>query len=131
MPQASSRATRVGLALFTYDFAVDAGAQGAIVIGANRLPSGAVIMDGMIFVETACTSGGSATVAIHVQVAEDILAATAVASLTLDALLDTVAVGSAATAIKCTAARGLTFTIATADLTAGVITVALRYMDME
>ena len=59
MPKASSRASRVGLAIFTYDFDVDAGAQGAIVIGANRLPPGAVILDGMVFVETACTSTGS------------------------------------------------------------------------
>jgi len=125
----SSRASRVGLGLFEYDFDVDGGAQGAIVIGANRLPPGAIILDGIIHVVAACTSDGSATVAVSVVGANDLLTATAVASLTLNSLHDVVPVCSAATAIRLTAAAGITFTIATADLTAGKIVCGLRYID--
>ena len=125
----SSRASRVGLGLFEYDFSVSGGAQGAIVIGANRLPPGAIILDGIIHVVAACTSTGSATVAIHVASSEDLMAATAVASLTLNALLDVVPVCTAASAIRLTAAAGVTFTIATEDLTAGKIVCGLRYID--
>jgi hypothetical protein len=84
-------------------------------------------MDGIVHVKTACTSGGSATIAIQALAAEDILAATAVASFSLNALLDVVPVGTAATMIRCTAATQLTFVIATAALTAGVISVGLRW----
>jgi len=125
----SSRASRVGLGLFEYDFSVDGGAQGAIVIGANRLPPGAIILDGIIHVVTACTSDGSATVAVSVVGANDLLTATAVASLTLDALFDIVPVCSAETAIILTAAAGVTFTIGTADLTSWKIVCSLRYID--
>ncbi len=127
----SSMATTGSMALFTYDFDVDAGAQGAIVVGAGRIPKGALILDGIIHVETACTSGGSATVAVSVIGANDLLTATAVASLTLDAILDVVPDGTASTVLRATAPLGCTFTIATADLTAGKIHVALRYVDTE
>jgi len=125
----SSRASRVGLGLFEYDFAVHTGAQGAYIVGAGTLPKGAIILDGIIHVVTACTSTGSATVAVSVVGANDLLTATAVASLTLNALFDVVPVCSAATAIRLTAAAGVTFTIATEDLTAGKIVCGLRYID--
>lgn len=126
---ASSRASRVGLGLFEYDFDVLTGAQGAYIVGAGRLPAGAIILDGIIHIVAACTSGGSATVAVSVVGANDLLTATAVASLTLDALFDVVPVCTAATAIILTAAAGVTFTIATEDLTAGKIVCGLRYID--
>jgi len=125
----SSRASRVGLGLFEYDFSVLTGAQGAYIVGANRLPAGAIILDGIIHIVAACTSTGSATVAVSVVGANDLLTATAVASLTLNALFDVVPVCSAATAIRLTAAAGVTFTIATEDLTAGKIVCGLRYID--
>lgn len=125
----SSQATRVGLALFEYDFATHGGAIGTIVIGANRLPIGAIVLDGIIHVKTAPTSGDAATVALHVMTSEDILAATAIATLTLNSLHDTVCVGTAATAIRCTSAKGLSFVIGAYTLTAGNIVVGLRYID--
>jgi hypothetical protein len=116
-------------ACFQYDFAQHGGAQGNITVVGDNIPVDAIILDGIIRVNTACTSGGSATVAIKAVGANDLLTATAVGSLTANALLDTVAVGSAATAIRVsTAITALTFTVATADLTAGKITVALRWM---
>ncbi len=117
------------VAYFEYDFAKDGGAVGDIALRGDRLPNDAVITSGMIHVNTAVTSGGLATVALSVLAAEDVLAATAKASLTLNALLDTVPVGTAATAIRTTSAGlGVTMSIAVAALTAGKITVALEYL---
>lgn len=115
------------VAKFVYDFAKDGGAVGAVVVGANLIPANALVVRGMVHVDTAVLSGGSATVALGLETATDILAATAKASLTLAAKLDTVPVGTAATAVKTTAARGLTVTVGTAALTAGKITVFLEY----
>jgi hypothetical protein len=126
----SSLATRVGLAIFEYDFAVDAGAQGAIIIGANRIPAGSILLDGIIWIVTAPTSEGSATVAISALGANDLLTATAIASLTLNSFHDIVPVCTAATVLRATASIGCTFTVATADLTAGKIAVAIRYVDL-
>jgi hypothetical protein len=116
-------------ASFQYDFTRHGGAVGAITVPGDNIPADAIILDGIIRVNTAVTSSGLATVAIMAQGAADILAATAKASLTLNALLNTVPVGTAATAIRLTAAiTGLTFTVGTEALTAGKITVSLRWM---
>lgn len=125
----SSLASRVGCAMFEYDFDVHGGDIGTIEVGAGRLPLGAIVLDGIVHVKTAVTSAGSATVAIHALTSEDLLAATAVASLTLNALLDVVPQGAAANALRITGNSGCSFVIATAALTAGVIAVALRYVD--
>jgi len=110
---------------FLYDFAKHGGAVSTITVGPKLIPPETIIVQGMIRVVTACTSGGSATVALHLSSSEDIVAATAVASLTLDALLDPVPVGTAATSILCTSATQLSVVIATAALTAGKIGVHL------
>ena len=120
--------TRKGVAVFEYDFAKHGGAVGDITVDPKLLPKDAIITSGVLHVKTACTSGGAATVAIKAVGTDDVLAAAAVATLTLNALLDVVPVGTAATMIRCTAATQLTFTIATAALTAGKIAVALEYV---
>lgn len=52
---------------YVYDFAVDGGAEGEIFLsskdGYQPLPVGAIVLGVIAKVETACTSGGSATVA--------------------------------------------------------------------
>ena len=126
----SSLATSAPIALFEYDFDEHAGAQGAIVIGANRIPAGSIILDGIIYVITAPLSEGSATVAISVIGANDLLTATAIATLSVNSFHDLVPVCTAATVLRATAPLGCTFTIATADLTAGKIAVAIRYVDL-
>lgn len=53
--------------VYEYDFAVDGGAVGAIALrnlGVNGLTSGLVIEDLQVYVETALTSGGSASVTV-------------------------------------------------------------------
>lgn len=120
--------TRKGVAVFEYDFAKHGGAVGDITVDPKLLPIGAIVTSGVIHVKTAVLSSGAATVALKLVGANDVLAATGKASLTLNALLDTVPVGTAATMIRCTAATQLTVTVAAAALTAGKIAVALEYM---
>ena len=124
--QNTELAGRVRQAAFEYDFALHGGAVGAITVGPKLLPAGALVFDGLIHVVTAVV-GTTSTLAIHALSAEDILAATAEASLTLNSLHDTVCVGTAATSFRCTAATALTFTVAVNPLTAGKVRVYLRY----
>jgi hypothetical protein len=113
---------------FQYDFSRNGGAVGAITVYGNPIPAGAIIDRGKIQVKAAVASGGMATVAITAQSAGDILASTAQASLTLNALLDPTPDGTAAKSILVTNnITALKFTVGTAALTAGVVLVALEY----
>jgi hypothetical protein len=128
---------------YVYDFAVDGGAQGAIVISdsANKktLPVGALIKNVYAHVSTACTSGGSATVKwgnaagdFHGAVAVADLAANAVFNAqddTSDNLLNDADPGHPIL-YRVDSATNATFivTIATADLTAGKISFLVEYM---
>lgn len=109
----------------TYDFAVDGGeSDDAIRIG--QADAKCVITEARVHVETACTSGGSATVAIGVEGGDvdAILDTTdgAVANLTDDAVLwDT----ATADGFVMAADEYVLLDIATADLTAGKINVYL------
>lgn len=116
-----------------YDFSVDAGAVGDIDLSqAAALPAGAVILGGYIEVDTALTSGGSATVAVSAESAGDILAAAAFggAPWSTTGRKSVIPVFTGATMVKTTAARKITATIATAALTAGVFDVVLFYVAM-
>ena len=117
------------VAYFEYDFARDGGAVGTIAMRGDALPDDAVVTNGKIQVQTALTSSGSATAAIQLLSAGDVLAATAKASFTANAILDIVPVSTAATCIRTTSA-GLvpSIVIAVAALTAGKITLALEYL---
>jgi len=119
--------TRKGVAVFEYDFAKHGGAIGAITIDPKLLPKNAIVTSGIIHVKTACV-GATATLAFSLVGAADVLAATAVATFSANALIDVVPVGTAATMIRCTAATQLTLTVAVAALTAGKIAVALEYV---
>jgi hypothetical protein len=108
----------------TYDFAEHGGVVGAIPLDLT-LPAGAIIYNGFANVVTDPTSGGSATVAISIQGANDLLTATAIASVT--GALDLVPDGTAAETIVLTTDKTLTVTVAVAALTAGKIDVYLQY----
>ena len=84
------------VAYFEYNFDRDGGAVGDIDMRGDALPEGAIVTSGMVHVVAAVTSDGAATVALKLLGAGDILAATAKASLTANALIDTVPVGTAA-----------------------------------
>lgn len=120
----------VGFAKLTYDFANDGGATSdTYVIGtAGRKIA---IMDAMVHVETACTSGGSATVSIGVSGGD------------VDAFLDTTS-GAVANLVddfceKETAGQKIVIAddgkielvIGTAALTAGKINLYVKYINVD
>src|SRR5262245_52274102 len=114
----------------TFDFTVDGGAIATITpVSSPIIPAGAIIFGGLIVV-VALTSGGGATIAIGLgsgaQVAA-LKAATGIGSYTLGAILALIPVWSAATAVKVAADTNITFTVATATLTAGKIAVQIYY----
>lgn len=117
-----------------YDFAVDGGATSTITLRAapdngdnqgNTIPVGAVITGGYIDVATSCLSA-TGTIAVQVEGAGDILAATAQAGLTAGRK-SVIPAGTGATAVKTTTARSIAIVIATAAFTAGKFRVVLFY----
>ncbi len=121
-----------GVIKFVYDFAVLGGAISTIPlvddlgnIGA-LLPSTAVITRSWVNHITPCTSLGSATVALTFASAADVLAATAVASMT--GTLEGIQDGTATHFIKLSAVHTLSAVIAVAALTAGKFNVYLEYV---
>lgn len=115
-----------GCTITEYDFSTDGGAVGDINLSAT-LPKDAIVYDGMIDVITDPTSGGAATIALRYESAGDVLAATAIGSVT--GQVKTVPDNSAANCIKLTAKRDLIMTVATAALTAGKLVVVLKYFE--
>jgi hypothetical protein len=111
-----------------YDFAVDGGAVSTITlrgIAGGPIPSGSIIHSGVVEVLTAVASG-TGTVALTVESAADILAATGAAGLTLG-LKTIIPVATGATMVKTTAERAPAMVIATAALTAGKFRLRLLY----
>lgn len=114
-----------------YDFAADAGAQGAITLfSAAKIPDNAAILGGYVRVITALTSGGAATVALHVEAADDLIAAIVISGepwLTTGGK-DIIPDFTGTAVVKTTAARNVSATIGAADLTAGKFDVFLFYI---
>lgn len=127
--QASGLESYKNVAYFEYDFGKHGGAVGDISVGGDALPAGAIITGGLVHVKTAFV-GATATMAVKALSSEDILAATAVASLTLNALFAVVPVPQTSnTWIRLTSnLTALTFTVATAAFTAGKAVAALEYL---
>lgn len=127
------RATPMYAVRGRYDFAVDGGAVGDIDLTYDaQIPANAIVIGGLIEVDTALTSGGSATVALKVEGAADILAATAFGSAPWSSTgrKSVIPVFTGVTSVKTTAARKIQATIATAALTAGVFDVVLFYIEL-
>jgi hypothetical protein len=125
---------RMMVAVARYDFSVDGGAISAIGSGVT-IPDNAIICGGFVDVDQTCTSAGAdaGTMAISVQGANDIVSAVAISDGThpWDAGLHAIipkANTPESTGVKLTAAREITFTIATQAFTAGKFTVFLEYL---
>lgn len=122
---------RLKTAQAVYDFAVDGGAIGTISLrsaedsNGNAIPAGSVVVSGYVDIETACLSG-SGTMALQVEGAADLLAASLQAALTTGRK-SIVPVATGATAVKTTVARSLTLVIATGAFTAGKLRVVVFY----
>jgi hypothetical protein len=116
-----------------YDFAVNGGLVSTIpLIGQTVFPSGCTIVAGFVDVVTQCT-GASATIALQVEAANDILTAVGIASWTTGRknVLPAPTSGAltASTAVRTTAVRDISMVIAVAALTAGKFEVVLYYID--
>jgi hypothetical protein len=112
-----------------YDFSVDGGAIGLITLAqSDTIPAGAIMVGGTINPTTAYV-GATATIAAGTSAgssASALKAATAVASYSIDALLNLVPVF--ATPVKMTADGTITITVATAALTAGIADYLVYYV---
>lgn len=130
----TSKYGRTKYAYGKYSFASLGGAQGAITLTGDTIPSGAIILNSFLVVDTVVTSGGAATVSIGVESATDLRAA---ATLSTAPALDNASAKhfSAHTAttapIVTTAARSIVATVGTADLTAGVFRVVVEYVEVD
>lgn len=128
--QVSGLEERKKIAMWEYDFDKHGGDIGAIEVLPKLLPKGALVNFCYIHVITAL-AGAGATVALKAVGTDDILAATAITSLTEDALIDGVPNGAMANAIRATSAVPLTVTVAVAALTAGKFVVVCEYVVTE
>jgi hypothetical protein len=114
-----------------YDFAVDGGAVGDIALRGEQIPSGAIITDVLINVETVLTSGGAATVALKAESAADLNIADAISGApwsTAGAKRGDLDADTAP--VKTTADRTITATVATAALTAGKFSVLVTFVEL-
>lgn len=115
-----------------YDFATDGGAVGDITLRGNTIPSGAIILDALLHVDTVPTSAGAATVAVKVESAADINAADAISGAPWSAAGAKRADLTATTApVKTTAERSIAITVGTAALTAGAFRVYVKYVELK
>lgn len=113
-----------------YDFAVDGGAIGSITLrGDNTIPAGSIIYAGWLEIDTGFTTGTAATMAITVEGAGDIIAATVVsgAPYSTTGRKSIIPAATGATSVKTTVPRSIVATIATGTVTAGKGRVVLLY----
>jgi hypothetical protein len=113
-----------------YDFAADGGVQGDIAMRGQKVPQGVAIVDSLIKVLTAPTSGGAATIAIKTEGAADVQSAAAISGApwsTLGSKRGTLDADT--TPVTTTAERTPTITVATADLTAGKFVLVLTVVE--
>lgn len=113
----------------TYDFAQDGGAVGTIDLA--TFSRKCLVTRAYVHVETACTSGGSATVTVGINDTDiDAYATTstgAVANLVDDAVLYVATTAAHVAQVNDT----IRVTIGTADLTAGKFNVYVEYMNVD
>lgn len=122
------------VARFTFDPSGDESKRTAEAHGTGViLPANAIVVGGFIEVNAAFTGGDSATLAIHVQGANDIVSAAAVAGAPWSTTGRKAIVPKAntpeSTSIKLTAAREITCTVGTAALLTGKLTGYLYYVE--
>lgn len=123
-----------GCAVGTYKFSRDGGATGDVElkdINGNplKLPSGVIIRNVTVHVTTAFTSGGSATLDLNSEAANDCLAAEGVASFSANAIIKGIPdVATVADYKRLTAERTMTMSINVAALTAGACTVYYDFL---
>lgn len=119
-------------ARFYYEFSQDGGAVSSITMRGDAIPSGALVTDAVLHVDTIPTSAGAATVALTLESAADVQAAAAYngAPYSTTGPKRASALTATATPLKTTAARSLVAVVAAAALTAGKFSVVLTYIEL-
>lgn len=116
-----------------YDFAVDGGTfGGAITLRGDQIPSGAIIVDALLHVDTAL-SGGTATDTIQLgsEAANDIQSAAARNGAPWSTTgAKRVTLTATAAPVKTTAKRALTLTVNASSITAGKFTLVVWYVEL-
>lgn len=118
-------------------FEFDAGAADNRPVGAHgvgvTLPAHAIVVGGFVDVNTAFTGDSGATLAIHVQGANDIISAAAVSGAPYSTVgrkaITPKANTPESTSVKTTAAREITCTVAVAALLTGKLTGYLYFVE--
>jgi hypothetical protein len=127
---------RVRVARATYDISGgDDGTVGSHGLGVT-IPDNAIILDGVIDVITTFTDNDddSATIAIQVEGANDIVTATAISggsNIWNAGLQDIIPDGAATNMVKTTGAKEITAVVADDEIDAGKLVVFLRYVVSE
>ena len=118
-----------GVAKFSYDFDIEGGAQGDIILRGTPLPSKAIVWDGVVDVITALVGVGASAAVSTAQAANDLITAAAVAGApwSTTGSKAVVPVGTAAASIKLTADRAPKLVVSAADLTAGKFNLFIEY----
>ena len=117
----------------TFDLGVAANRSVAAHASAVELPAQALVVGGFMEVNTALTGEANATLAVSILSANDIQAAAAVTGAPWSTTGRKAIVPKAntpeSTSIKLTAAKKITFTVGTAALLTGKVTVYLYYVE--
>jgi len=117
----------------TFDLAVEANRTAEAHASEVELPAQAIVVGGFMEVNTAVTGETNATLAVSILNANDIQTAAAVSGAPWSTAGRKAIVPKAntpeSTGIKLTAAKKITFTVGTAALTAGKVTVYLYYVE--
>ena len=116
-------------AVLEYDFAKDGGAQGTFSLG--KMTHKCVILRGRVFVETACTSAGSATVIVGASTADVDAFIDATSGAVANLVDNATFVETASEGLVVAANETIDLTIGTADLTAGKIKVFIEAINVE
>lgn len=127
---------QLNIARARYSFATDGGLVSNIIpADSDTIPKNAIVLGGIANPTTALTSGGSATISIGTSAGSgtaSILALTAVASYSIDALIELMGQNSQAAAqkvpFKMSAAGQLQISVAVAALTAGILEILVWYV---
>lgn len=121
---------RKRVAKATYSFAVDGGAQTTITPATtSTIPLGAIVTGVFVDCTTNVAPATGATIAINGGGTTLVTAATATShGLNTGTVKKSLALAGSATAIKTSASGAVTITVATADLTAGVVNIFVEYL---
>lgn len=120
------------LAVAEYDFAVDGGAVSSINLRGDKIPSGAIIVDALINVDTALTGGTATdTLSLGSEAAADLQAAAARnAAPWSTAGAKRVTLTATSAPVKTTAERSVAFAINGTALTAGKFRALVTYVEL-